>query len=76
MYRPLADQHARNGSRDAEALNLTRALEDGVDSEVAHNYPRQRFFPNWAHPQMKNIDPSSDGFARFCTRFVGSERAP
>lgn len=76
MWLLLLDVHAGYGARDDEPLDLTSPLEDRVGIEVAHKFPRQGFFPNWADPQIREIDPFTGDLGRFCTRFVGSERAP
>src|ERR1035437_910317 len=68
--------YSRNGPRDDQSLDLTRALEDRVGIRVAHKSPHQGLFVNWRDPRITEIDPCAGGSGRICTWLVGRERAP
>ena len=67
--------YSRDGPRDDQSLDLTRALEDRVDTRVAHKSPGQGFFPSWVDPRIRNIDAFRGSSTRFCPQFMGPERA-
>jgi predicted DNA-binding transcriptional regulator AlpA len=67
--------HARNGPCNDQALYFRSPFENCVGTRVAHKSPGQGFFPNWADPRMMNVDAFVGSSTRFCTQFMGRERA-